>query len=260
MNSKLLRQLRTLGILLAVVAAGVAVGTGITHAAPANGPQGIKYGTSTMASCSKKVIRSNYRGNCGKVLQKRLKDLKFYTGSIDGIVGTGTLNAVLNYQRSQKLPDDAIVGAQTWKYLAKNPQPAVQDIKPAGCKAKGRVACVSKATRTATFYKHGKAVKTIKVRLGGWTDDRNGKMRVHHTVKGTYTVYNKDPNPSSKRYGEGAMPLSVMFDPNMYFHYSADFKNRGYARSSHGCVNIGSKAQAQWVYDFMKKGDKVIVY
>ncbi len=246
------------GIVAVIAIGGLLFAAGAVQAKTA--PQDIQYGSSTIKTCSKKTIKSNYRGDCGKVLQKRLKDLGFYSGKIDGIVGTGTLNAVLNYQRAQHLSDDAITGPNTWTRLAKNPQLKVANPVPKGCKTKGRVACVSKAQRTATFYKDGKAVKTIKVRIGGWTEDSKGNMRVHHTVKGTYKVFNKDPNPSSKRYGEGAMPLSVMFDPNMYFHYSADFAAYGYARSSHGCVNIGSKSQAKWVYNFMKVGDKVIVY
>ncbi len=248
-----------LNISLLFIALIAAVTTAISGTALA-APEQIQYGTATMTSCSKEVVKSGHRGNCGKVLQKRLKDLGFYAGSVDGIVGTGTLNGVLNYQRSQHLADDAIVGQGTWARLRANPQPAVKDIVPKACYNSGRVACVSKATRTASFYKNGTRVKSIKVRIGGWTDDRTGKMRVHHTVKGTYTVFNKDKNPSSVRYGEGAMPLSVMFDPNMYFHYSAGFARDGYMKSSHGCVNIASRAEAEWVFGYLQKGDKVIVY
>ena len=45
------------------------------------------------------------------------------------------------------------------------------------------------------------------------------------------------------------MPYSVMFDPNMYVTYSADFAKRGYIRSSHGCVNVASKDDAKWIFD-----------
>ena len=41
-----------------------------------------------------------------------------YTGSgLDGIFGSGTRNAVINFQRAQGLDADGIVGCQTWERL-----------------------------------------------------------------------------------------------------------------------------------------------
>ena len=195
---------------------------------------------------------------CVSVLQTYLKNNGFYNLAVDGSFETGTANAVLNFQRSQKLTDDAIAGPITWSRL-KAPLTLSYPI-PAACKEAGTRICVSKAQRKLRMYKSGVLVKQINVRVGGWTTDKYGNYRVHHTVPGTYSVYNKDPNPSSVRYGENAMPWSVMFDPNMYVHYSDDFRIYGYARASHGCVNVGNYTDAEWIYNNTPLNSKVIVY
>ena len=74
------------------------------------------------------------------------------------------------------------------------------------------------------------------------------KWRLYPTANGLFRVYDKSVSPPSENYGDGAMPYSVMFDPNMYVHYSADFHRRGYARASHGCVNVGDRDDAQWIF------------
>ncbi len=212
--------------------------------------------------CSTKVLRFRdsdaTKSGCVTVAQNLLKSRGFYTITVDGKFGVGTANAVLNYQRARHITADAIIGANDWSalkssYLPSNPIPAA-------CKYSGTRICVSKAERKLRMYKNGTLVKTVKIRVGGWTTDKYGNYRVHNTVPGTYKVYNKDPNPSSARYGENVMPWSVMFDPNMYVHYSADFAAYGYTRASHGCVNVRSKTDAEWIYKNTPIGAKVIVY
>ena len=63
-----------------------------------------------------------------KQLQKILKGTEKYTGSIDGIFGPDTKDAVIKYQQPN-LDADGIVDPQTWKklceladYWNKNPQ------------------------------------------------------------------------------------------------------------------------------------------
>lgn len=40
-------------------------------------------------------------------------------GNIDGIFGTNTKNAVINYQKSKGLKADGIVGCNTWTALTR---------------------------------------------------------------------------------------------------------------------------------------------
>ena len=51
------------------------------------------------------------------ILQDGLNNLGFSTGGLDGIFGTNTRNAVVNFQRSWGLSQDGIVGCATWTAL-----------------------------------------------------------------------------------------------------------------------------------------------
>ena len=50
-------------------------------------------------------------------LQEGLKSLNFYSGIVDGIFGPQTNAAVINFQKSQQLIPDGIVGEKTWTKL-----------------------------------------------------------------------------------------------------------------------------------------------
>ena len=51
------------------------------------------------------------------ILQDALNALGYTGSGLDGYFGSGTRNAVMNYQRSQGLAADGIVGCQTWENL-----------------------------------------------------------------------------------------------------------------------------------------------
>lgn len=52
-----------------------------------------------------------------KSVQKKLKELGFYKGSVDGIYGSQTKSAVTSFQRSCGITADGICGKQTLLYL-----------------------------------------------------------------------------------------------------------------------------------------------
>lgn len=54
------------------------------------------------------------------IAQDDLNTLGFRTGGLDGIFGTATRNAVINYQKSRGLGADGIVGCNTWRSLQEN--------------------------------------------------------------------------------------------------------------------------------------------
>lgn len=57
------------------------------------------------------------RGNEVKAIQKNLKDRGLYKGSVDGIFGKGTSDAVKKFQKQQGLSADGIAGPATLKKL-----------------------------------------------------------------------------------------------------------------------------------------------
>lgn len=59
------------------------------------------------------TLRYGSRGNKVRELQTKLKRWGYYTGSVDGIFGSGTQEAVKAFQRKNGLNVDGIVGKQT---------------------------------------------------------------------------------------------------------------------------------------------------
>lgn len=213
------------------------------------------YGT-----CLTTTLGSWSKGDCANLVREKLAGLGYYQGPATGRISASAVNAVLRYQRSRDLPATGTVSEQTWYALASE-QPARTEDLPPECTLPGVVLCVDQAHDTLRWLRDGEVIRTIKVRTGGFTTEpKTGQWRVHPTVNGFYRVYNKHRNPKSENYGAGAMPYSVMFDPNMYFHYSSDFARRGYSTSSHGCVNIGSKDDAVWVFENTPIDARVLVY
>ena len=54
------------------------------------------------------------------IAQDGLNTLGYRTGGLDGIYGSQTRNAVLNYQRDRGLTPDGIVGCNTWRSIQEN--------------------------------------------------------------------------------------------------------------------------------------------
>ncbi|MDO5534964.1 MAG: L,D-transpeptidase family protein [Propionibacteriaceae bacterium] len=204
----------------------------------------------TYGACLETSVSNWSKGDCATLLQEELIRLGYLEGEPEKRIGVAAMNALLRYQRSREVAADGNAGPQTWYALASG-RPARDDALPRECtEIPGVVLCVDQAHSTLKFVRDGVVERTFEVRLGGWNSDaKTKKWRVFPTANGLWRVYNKHRNPSSPTYGEGVMPYSVMFDPNMYVHYSADFAKRGHTRSSHGCVNIASKEDAQWIFD-----------
>lgn len=53
-------------------------------------------------------------------IQKALKNAGDYTGKIDGKLGSGTKQAIVEFQKAHHLTPDGILGKRTWKLLKAN--------------------------------------------------------------------------------------------------------------------------------------------
>jgi peptidoglycan hydrolase-like protein with peptidoglycan-binding domain len=74
-----------------------------------------------LGSPVEEYLREGATGAKVKELQQRLKALGFNPGPIDGIFGTGTVQAVISFQKYHGLDPDGIVGPATQKLLASTP-------------------------------------------------------------------------------------------------------------------------------------------
>lgn len=63
------------------------------------------------------LSKYGYRGAEVVQIQKKLKNLGYYSGEADGIYGTGTKNAVIKFQKARGLTADGIAGTQTLRAL-----------------------------------------------------------------------------------------------------------------------------------------------
>lgn len=63
------------------------------------------------------VVKTGSRGQIVKTIQTKLKRWGYYNGSVDGIFGTQTQNAVMYFQRKNGLTVDGIVGSATAKAM-----------------------------------------------------------------------------------------------------------------------------------------------
>ena len=63
------------------------------------------------------VLRQGSTGGEVKEVQRRLKNWGYYSGSVDGIFGSGTKKAVISFQKKNGLTADGVVGKATYKAL-----------------------------------------------------------------------------------------------------------------------------------------------
>lgn len=68
---------------------------------------------STLASSYKQ----GSKGDVVKQIQTKLKNWGYYSGSVDGVFGSGTTNAVKKFQKKNNLTADGVVGNATLKAL-----------------------------------------------------------------------------------------------------------------------------------------------
>lgn len=66
------------------------------------------------------VLKNGSRGSEVKEVQRKLKQWGYYNGSVDGVFGKGTRDAVVAFQKKNGLKADGIVGKATYKALGMN--------------------------------------------------------------------------------------------------------------------------------------------
>lgn len=80
----------------------------------------------TVAFAGERPVKFGMNGDEVQAIQRMLTNAGFYDGEIDGVFGNQTLQAVQEFQRSNGLVADGIVGVQTFQYLSRasvSPEP-----------------------------------------------------------------------------------------------------------------------------------------
>lgn len=73
--------------------------------------------TSDVSSTGYVVLEEGSEGDAVRKLQKALKDMGYYSGSVDGSYGSGTVSAVMAFQRQNDLRVDGKAGPATQRVL-----------------------------------------------------------------------------------------------------------------------------------------------
>lgn len=62
-------------------------------------------------------VQANTTGDNAKLVQKRLKELKYYKGAVDGKFGTASVKALNQFQETNGLDADGVAGTKTYEIL-----------------------------------------------------------------------------------------------------------------------------------------------
>lgn len=108
------------------------------------------------APTAEPVIRSGAMGESVRKLQTRLKELGYYTDTVDGQFGPGTRTAVTSFQQQNGLTADGIVGPETSQLLysgdAKPAATAVPTHTPAPTQDTTSIAAVQQRLADLGYY------------------------------------------------------------------------------------------------------------
>ena len=73
-------------------------------------------GPNTYNACKKFIVEQGDRGPLTAWVQKKLKNLNYYSGMLDGIAGNQTMTAIANWQKANGL-GTGYLGGEDWAYL-----------------------------------------------------------------------------------------------------------------------------------------------
>jgi L,D-transpeptidase ErfK/SrfK len=162
------------------------------------------------------------RGPDVREVQTRLRALGFYLGTIDGIYGRGTYDAVVAFQARRQLTPDGIVGPSTYNALGHGPTPqAVGD--------RGPVITIDVDGRKLYFGNRGRPQRVWNVAVGA---------PANPTPIGRWVLVEKTPDPGGP-FGVRWMRINVPWG-GYGIHGTDDEESIGKA-VSHGCVRMHNR-------------------
>ncbi|HHX46746.1 MAG TPA: L,D-transpeptidase family protein, partial [Brevibacterium sp.] len=213
------------------------------------------------------TLRQDVTNDLVRSLQERLdrnkvRDYFSHTGGYTNYMGSVTVNGLKAWQTANGYPATGQITVRSiqWYHLYSQLAP-VRKLDPR-CYTSGVVICASKTDRKVYYVNKGKIIKTLDARFGGRNYDTQGRLRTYSTKEGSFTVTRKVRDEVSYSYGNTPMPFSVYFYGAQAFHYSYGFARDGWVGDwgSHGCVNLRSWSGAEWLFNNVSVGTRVVVY
>lgn len=194
--------------------------------------------TSTAAAVIGTTLQMGSEGSAVRSLQTKLKALGYYTGSVDGSYGEGTKNAVIAFQKANRLTADGKAGTATLNLIySGNAKTASQARVTNTPKPKPTPKPTAKPYQTATPLPEGTwvkvtpnpSVKYITLRPGHY-GDLVWKMQDALKDQGYYTgtvdgYYGDGTEASVKKFQtkKGLNPDGVAGPATLRYLYEGDF-------------------------------------
>ncbi|MDD3213395.1 MAG: peptidoglycan-binding protein [Eubacteriales bacterium] len=123
-------------------------------------------GSSSSDSGFSRTLRKGYTGSDVKTVQTQLKSLGYYTSSVDGVYGSGTMAAVSSFQKNNNLSVDGLVGAKTYARLFSSSAVASGSSSSGSSSSDDSSSSSSSTTYTSLSYgSNGDSVKALQKAL-----------------------------------------------------------------------------------------------
>ncbi len=123
--------------------------------------------TPAKTGTSSDTLKSGASGAAVKQLQQRLKELGYYTGSVDGSYGAGTANAVRDFQAANGLSADGVAGAKTqeamYSYYATPKKSSGTSSSSSSSSSSGSSSSTTTKGKTDIYLKLGSTGAQVKI-------------------------------------------------------------------------------------------------
>jgi peptidoglycan hydrolase-like protein with peptidoglycan-binding domain len=183
-------------------------------------------------------------------LQKRLTELGYWLGPVDGTFGDSTEQAVFAFQKAAGLAPDGVVGPKTEAALARG-----ADVQPRS--SSGYVIEIDVAKDLMMFVTYGKVVHVLNTSTGGGYVYRSGGITaVANTPVGIFHLFRQVDGMVTDSLGELWRPK--------FFYSGFAIHGDGYVPPypvSHGCARVSNEAiDWIWANNLAPIGTEVWVY
>lgn len=220
--------LQIMTIVLVVASIGVCISAGITTYA--------KQETSAVQTL---VLKQGSTGDDVKTVQKKLKNWGYYTGSVDGIFGKQTKEAVKYFQRKNGLSVDGIVGKKTLKALGMSDSSSDGTYASADINLLARLIYAEARGESYTGQVAVGAVVLNRVKSASFPNSISGVIYQPYAFTCVQDgQFNLTPNATAKRAAQDAMNG---WDPSYgaLYYYNPDVATSTWIFSRQTVVTIG---------------------